>query len=156
MSVLSQFAGGGQRPPKVLVNNYSTSGWVPYQVNQTIGIANSKTVLSGAMTAGVLKTLLSVSGAGSIEFLSLMTMSTTARTMRIKLTIDGQVAFDSTSATTSANEYGAVVLGSGNAPFGSSVPTYEPTLFNTSLLIEVASSITETDKFTLGYKYRTF
>lgn len=157
MSTLSQFAGGGQRPPKALVNAFSVAGFGVSRVDLNTFNANAKQVLSGAMTAATLKTILSVTGSGSIDFLSARGMDATARTMRMKITIDGVVVFDYTSASiASATVNGAVFIGSGDGTGSVWSAGIEPTLFNTSLLVEVASSLTETDKFTIGYKYRTF
>lgn len=157
MSVLSQFSGSGQRPPKVLVNKYADSGFVCARVDLSTNGANAKQVYSGAMTAATLKTILSVTGAGSIDYLSVRGMDITSRTLRMKITIDGVVVLDSTSAATAdASSNGAVYIGVGDGSGATWPAAYEPTLFNASLLVEVASSLSETDKFLIGYKYRTF
>jgi hypothetical protein len=154
MSNLSQFKGGGIRSPKVLGNYYAVAG---FTANSQTTPANyqfvgCKTSTSGAMTANALKTLLSLTGAGHISNLVLSTVDATARTMRLKITIDGVVAFDYTSASITSANTGAVICGAGNSAILSGDGFY----FNTSFLVEAASNLAETDKFNIITKYETF
>jgi hypothetical protein len=112
--------------------------------------------LSGACTAGVLRTILSVTGPGCISYLGYEAIDATIRAHRIKLTLDGNVVFDATTAST-ADILSAVteVIGS-VSPFSVTGSDYwggwqeMPVMFNASLLLEYASSLTETDKCRLG------
>lgn len=114
-------------------------------------------VLSGACTAGTLKTILSVSGKGALSALVFAQKDATSRTHRIKITIDGTVVFNQTTAASTAQDYVCVVIG-GAAP-GATANYWtlieQPIFFNSSLLVEYASSLSETDKTSLGYVYYT-
>ena len=152
MSTLSQF-GGGARTPKVIVNKYSAGG-VTAQASE-INSSSAVALVSGALTANTLKTILSITGAGSLNFLSLVTVDTTSRTVRLKLTLDGVVAFNATSAAITVAGNGLLAVGSGTST--SQGPyAVEATHFNVSCLVEIASSLTETDKVTTYYTYRTY
>jgi hypothetical protein len=140
---------GGNRPPSAIINGSSVTGYTSFIVANSFGNVNGCVrLLSGALTAGALKTLLSINGSGEINLLSISCMDATSRTMRLKISIDGVVVFDSTCAATAAGGYGGhaigatTYIGTGNiapSPFGKVV-------FNSSLLVEIASSLTETDK----------
>ena len=147
MSNSLDFSGGGSRPPKVIINAYSTNGFTPLAVSA----AGAKAILSGAVTAGTLKTILSLTGQGAIDFLSFSAFDITSRTVRCKVTIDGVIVFDSTgSALTSAN---------GGVVFGSIVNGYaslNTVNYNSSVLVEIASSLSENDKVGIYVIYKTF
>lgn len=146
MSNLSQFI-GGSRPPKTIVNS-SSSG----TLLASIGV-NAKSIASGATTADVLKTMLSISGAGAVKFLCLKKVDATPRTLRLKVTIDGVTVFDATSASDTNANYGLLAVGSN---IDSAWPQLESVAFNSSLLVEAASSVaSETDKLTLYTIYET-
>lgn len=146
MSNLSQFI-GGSRPPKTIVNS-SSSG----TLLASIGV-NAKSIASGATTADVLKTMLSISGAGVVKFLCLKKVDATPRTLRLKVTIDGVTVFDATSASDTNDNYGLLAVGSN---IDSAWPQLESVAFNSSLLVEAASSVaSETDKLTLYTIYET-
>ena len=151
MSVLSQFIGGERiaslvgTPPEVvsLINVFSYAG--------------ATAALSGAMTADVLKTALSVIGRGRLNWTAVYTNDVTARTLRMKITVDGSVIRDYTSASISTAGTGFVGVGGGYYS-GATGPRafYQPIRFSESLLIEIASSVTETDKATFAYNYEVF
>lgn len=116
-----------------------------------------KTALSGAVTASTLKTMLNLSGRGSLDFLAFAGQDTTARTQRLVLTIDGVVVFD---ASTSQAQNGALchffpVIGSVVAAGANGTPMaiWRPFLFNVSCKVEYSSSLGETDKGRIGYSY---
>lgn len=144
MSTLSQF--GGTRSTKSIVNGFSSSGYGPINLSATPG--SVRMLNSGALTANTLKTILNVSGAGIFHILGARTNNTTSRTVRMRLTIDGTVVFDSTSAATMNPESGGLITGStsGTTPLpGATV------VFNSSAVFEIASSLTETDTITTLY-----
>ena len=151
MSTLSQF-GGGNKPPKVIVNGQSSGGSVQTALSNLHVVPNAKVVLSGTLVANTLASICSVSGSGVVEFVCASTVDLTSRTIRLKVTIDGIVAFDATSADLTSAYYGIIAIGGGNSTVGWA---YSPTTFNTSLLIEVASSLSETDKVNVAYRYYT-
>ena len=122
----------------------------------------TKTALSGALTANTLATVLSVTGGGGyLDFLAMKSVDATSRTHRIKITLDGTVVLDGTGAAIAVANYGHVVVGgavfAGNAVYASAKsvqPIPLPHRFNSSCLIEYASSLTETDKTLFLYAYR--
>lgn len=144
MSSIFQFMGGA-RATKSIVNYFSSSGWTPVQAQ----VPGGRSISSGALTAGTLKTLLSVAGAGVLNGAALTTIDSAARTIRLRVTVDGTVVFDSTSASSSATSAGCLV-GAGTTTSGQPIAG-SPIRFMTSLVVEVASSLTETDKLQLSY-----
>lgn len=153
MSTLSQFV-GGNKATKSLVHAYSTSGVAPANVFNAVSVSGAKSVLSGALTAATLKTILSVTGQGCLTVAAVYLDVAEAQTLRAKLTIDGVVAFDATCASTATRYAGFAVVG-GNSAAGS-VYLPETVFFNSSCLFEIASSVTGTDKLMACYKYQTY
>ena len=151
MSVLTQFT-GGERVASIVgtpVLSATMSNLAP-RVGATAA-------LSGAMTAGTLKTALSITGRGRINWAAIYTNDATARTLRMKITVDGSVIRDYTSASISTTSSGFVGLGGGSIVGVTAEGVfYQPVRFGESLLIEIASSVTETDKATFAYAYEVF
>lgn len=151
MSTLSQFA-GGNRPPKLLVQRNAVAGWT--QTNISDSIAGAKNIFSGALTANTLATVLSISGAGELQYLSISPLDATTRTLRLALTIDGVLVYDYTSAAaTSGPSYGGVIVGGFQS---GAVPGIESLKFNSSVLVKIASSLTETNLIQIGTRYRMY
>ena len=151
MSNLAQFFGASQSP-KSLVNNNSAAGF-SFINNTGVVFGSAKTILSGALTANTLGTVLSISGGGGgvISLLLAKVLDATSRTVRLQVTIDGTVAFDFTSSAVAGANWTADVIGNFDG-FGIReilVP------FNSSLVIKLASSLTETDKLAIVTKYWT-
>lgn len=118
--------------------------------SSSLSLSPAIDTLVGACTANTFKTILSISGKGRLNALKFNAADATARTNTIKITIDGVVVFNSGQATAAANHYAAV----GACIFGTiSSVTFQPVEFNTSLLIEYKTTITETDKATVSYNY---
>ena len=113
-------------------------------------------MLSGALTANTLATALSVTGPGVLKWLAQYAMDTTSRTMRLQVIIDGVTVYDATTSACTTADLGQVAVGVANA---GGVATYPPHLeqltFVSSLVVKVASSLSETDKLGLGYVYHT-
>jgi hypothetical protein len=148
MSTLSQFAGGA-KPPRALVNG--ANGMTPILM---LGAGSGqKDVLTGALTANTLSTVLSITGSGVVNLLCAQSVDATSRTHRLKVTIDGVVAFDATSAAIAAANKGIPAIGL--FVNGGATPVLDQIPFNTSFLVEYASSVTETGKTTISYLYRT-
>lgn len=150
MSTLSQF--GGNRATKSIVHNRSSGN--PTAVANLGSLDGLKEVLGGSMTAATLKTLLTISSGGEIPQLYAYSKDATSRTIRCKVTLDGTVAFDVTSAAVAATSSGMIVVGI-NPGAASQLP-FGPIKFNASCVVEVASSLTETDKVAIGYMAQTF
>lgn len=152
MSYITRFA-SGNRATKQIINNVSTAGFPWAGVRSSI--QGAKSVASGAMTANTLKTVISVSGsAGVMDYLTIKTVDATSRTLRVKITVDGVVVFDFTSAaTTTTNDIACIISSTTDASANAPEPSELKLTWNNTLLIETASSVTETDKFTYYYRY---
>lgn len=139
----------GQRIAKSLVGNDTTSaadlpgfgaaGWrASNDVRQT---------LSGALTANTYKTILSVTGQGILKFCAVASFDTTPRTQSLRITIDGVVVCEKSVASISSSNKGIVGVGGlGTALLDAALLRFDSCRFNASLLVEVKSNITETDK----------
>ena len=137
---------------KSIVNAFTQASWTARGIGQLMSNGTIAT-LSGAMTAATLKTLLSISGSsGQMTQLTLRANDATARTIRIKITVDGIVACDSTSASISIINNGGIWSGTQttSSPF-----VLPPIFWKSTLVIEYASSLSETDKITAEYVYNT-
>lgn len=151
MSDIADFGIGSFRATKAILN-YGAIGGTSSSVNSAAA-NQAREVLSGALTANVLATALSVTGAGEIGYLSLYSKDATSRTLRIKITVDGNTTavVDATSGAVAAANAGILIVGylaSSAAPY---VGIPIPLRWNASLLIEIASSLTETDKIAIAY-----
>ena len=156
MSTASQFT-GGSLPPKNLINFCSSAGYSALgRVDARASAANAKQVLSGALTANTLATVLSVTGAGVFEWLGMWQADVTSRTMRMQVTIDGVIAYDATSAASAISANGAIAIGGGGDNGGGVATAVVSTVpFKQSVVIKVASSLAELDKIITAYKYWT-
>lgn len=115
---------------------------------------DAREVLCGAVSAATLKTLLDVTGQGEVPYLVAHTKDTTSRTVRCRVTVDGIVIFDATTGAITTNNTGLIVSGTtaanntaGSNQFGNGYPIS----FNASLLVEIASSLNETDGVAIRY-----
>lgn len=140
-----------RRRPVTSIVNYYSAGGVSGQFGYGGGIAeiaaNVRGVLSGALTANTLATVINRTGAGAVFFLAATVMDTTSRTVRIKVTVDGTVVFDATSNAITTVQTGMQVVGSGlfySVTQFFARPGYLE--YDTSFKVEIASSLTETDK----------
>lgn len=155
MSSLSQFA-GGDKPPTSIVHSASVAGWGGVANLGTTGAANAggKTILSGALTANTLATILSITGAGSVQYLDVISADATSRTIRVEITVDGVVVYDFTSAAIATASAGRVLIGM-NIGGANSVASLESLNFKSSFAVRVASSLSETDKVYITTRYWT-
>lgn len=139
-----------------IVNKFSVNGYGTI----AIGSVDAKTTLSGALTANTLATILNITGtAGQMPALAVATNDATSRTIRVKVTVDGTSVYDFTSAATTTSGNGVSIVGFNTNLLlsgGSTQMTASaPIKFRSSLKIEIASSLSETDKLTAYYKYNT-
>jgi len=135
-----------------IINSYSVAG---FATTPQLPSLNAKRTLSGAMTANTLKSFLNISGMPSrIASLKIYKADTTSNTMRVVVTIDGQVtpAFDFTSAASVLNQNGCCLAGAPNQSSITSSWASEITS-NNSIDVSVASNNTETDKFYIEIIY---
>jgi len=142
MSTLSQF--GGNRPARSITSVFSTSGYAGVPLFSSM----ARSLASGALTANTLKTIFSATGGGVIHTLFAITTNGTSRTIRMRLTLDGVVVFDSTSAAIATGARGGSITG---GVAGSEAFPAVPLTFNSSATFEIASSLTETDTITTSY-----
>lgn len=119
------------------------------------GLSNSRSALSGALTAATPKTMLSLSGvSGLMSLCALVSADSTARTQTLKVTCDGTVVYSAAIATSAVNvgQYACGVGGASSSGGSISSPSL-PIKFQSTLLVEITSSLTETNKLTLYYDY---
>lgn len=151
MSNLSQFfSGGGIKPTAIVHGTLPTAAIGNRNENQRP--ANIEAVNSGACTAATLKTILSVTGRGALTYLDVGVKDTTSRTSRLRVTIDGTVVYDETNSAAALAKI-VVAHGSITDVLGGQGLEGVPLLFDASLLIEYASSLTETNNASIGYIY---
>jgi hypothetical protein len=146
MSNLSQFLNAGATT--AIINAHSSGGTQAATI-QASGTQGSREVLSGALTAATLATLLTVDGPGLLPLLSVYTKDTTSRTVRLVVEVDGVTVFDGTSSAITTLNSGIFAAGAWTASgiYGPSTPI----AFASSLVVRVASSLTETDKLAIAY-----
>jgi len=137
-----------------IVNGYSSGGVISGAMS--FGSNAAKTTASGALTANTLATVVTVTGQGYASMIAAVVDDTTSRTVRLVVIVDGVTAFDATSSTTTTANTGLVAVGSITTVNGSPVLLDGPPIrFNASLVIRVASSLTETDNLTVWHKVVT-
>lgn len=105
---------------------------------------------SGSLTANTLATMFSFSGAISVSQLLILVTDSTARTLRVKITVDGEVIFDRTSASISTANYGICFSGVYDFNSTASKISLPPIVATNSLLIEWCTNLTESNKIN-GY-----
>ena len=126
-------------------------------VANAAAVANAYTSLTGPLTSTVLKNVLEVNSPGVLNWLGVWTADATSRTLRVQITMDGIVVFNNTSSAIAVSGSGVVIVGGGTyGSGGDASAVMQPLAYTQSLLIEVASSITETDKSTVGYNNETW
>lgn len=134
-----------QRPPTSYIGNGNVFVSIPTD------IIGATLAYSGAMTANTLKTLVSHTGAGVLNLVAIKTSVTAVQTLRVKVTLDGVVVVDpgATTSTSLAGNIGIVPVGSvagffdGTYNQASVIPA--KLAYNSSLLVEIASSASATD-----------
>lgn len=143
----------GQRIAKSLVGNDTTlaADLLVFGAGSWRARNDIRQTFSGALTANTYKTIVSVTGQGIIKFCALATSDTTSRTISIRLTIDGVVVCEKSVAGVNATNKGIVAVG--GAADETTVARFDRMAFNTSLLVEVKSNLTETDKTYLLANY---
>lgn len=147
MSTLSQFVGGDVTTS--IVNNHSSGGTATSQDIGANALNGAREILSGALTANTVATVLSITGRGRVPFLTAYTKDATSRTVRLVVEVDGVTAFDATSSAITTS--GAGIFAAAFRLSGTATSPAEPIVFNRTLVVKVASSLTETDKVAIGY-----
>lgn len=145
-------SGGASKTTTSIVNGFSSGA--PAGVSQVPNSDSTcKQTLSGALTAATLKNMITVSGsAGKMPVCAVSTQDVTSRTLRIKVVCDGFTCFDSTSAAIAATTTGISAAGM-RAGSTSTTIGDEPISWKSSMTVDIASSLTETDKVLFISKY---
>lgn len=134
-----------------IYNAFSTAGYAPASI---VSCANGGPIItgSGALTAGVLAPLYTFNNTRSkISHLTIRAVDATVRTLRVKITNENGVIYDFTSAALTTNQ-GCCLAGQARNDAFIIFPPIE-SLVNCK--IEIASSVTETGKFTIEIAYQT-
>ena len=147
MSTLSQFLGGGVTT--AIVNAHSSGGTSATLLGATVE-NGAREVLSGALTANTLSTLLTITGSGRVPLLSAYTKDATSRTVRLVVDVDGVTVFDATSSAVASGSTPGI-FAAGFRDSGGSFFAAEPIVFSSSLVVKVASSLSETAKVAIAY-----
>ena len=116
--------------------------------------ANCASVSVGTLSAGVLKKVLSISGKGRINFLMALEIGVGPYNNQVKVTLDGTVIFDKTVSI--SQNYGVIAVGygAGAVATGDFLAMHQPIQFESSLLVEIASSSASSSQ-TLYYNAET-
>lgn len=144
----------------------SSGGLKPTSKTSTLGVGSLQSIVmssiptlvsavSGPLSANTLSTVLNLSGKGALGCFFVSSVDTTSRTHRVKITIDGTVVYDQTSAAVTTANAVLAVQGQLNWTTATNVVgVFEaPLFFESSLLIEYASSLPESGKTNFGYTY---
>lgn len=142
---------GGARAPSLLVQANAANGYT----SQAAAVGDARLTLSGALTANTLATLLNLSGSGEVHSLGVATQDGTARTIRAQLIVDGITVYDYTSGNITNVGMGCMLVGS-EAVGAGLAKSIGHLHYNTSLVLKIASSLTETDKLGVYAKYWVF
>ena len=102
---------------------------------------------SGSLTANTLATMFSFSGAISVSQLAFKVNNATARTMRIRIVVDGIEVFNRTSTTIATANHGVHFAGISDANSATGEFILPPIVATESLLIQWASDLTEASAF---------
>ena len=140
---------GANGPVASIINAFSSGGTA---TAYSLSSNNVLEQLSGSLTADTLKTMVSHTGRGRVNALVIYAKDNTSRTLRCKLTVDGVVVFDATSNAVASPGWGMIVIG---GAITNSVE-FQPIDYQESLLVEIASSLTETDKVAIGVNRETW
>lgn len=134
---------------KLIVNDVSGGG---ASTSGQVGLTG-KQIVSGALVAGVLQNMLTINGKAEVSVLGLSTNDATSRTMQLQIIVDGVIVFNPISNAVVVSGAGLGVAGSAA---GTSRSYGNVIRCNSSLQVNVASSLSETGKFTLTYALQQF
>lgn len=143
MSTFNQFFALSKKTTAILnKSNATTTG-----LNGISVYLQNTPILSGALVANTLSTVVSHTGSGSINFLAVYANDTTSRDIRVKLTLDGNVVYNELASAIASTGTGLKPLGIYHYTQG--YLSYEPIAYNESMIVEISSSLTETDKLSI-------
>lgn len=148
MSSSAQFLGGA----RVTSLPGSLQSWVTGGGLSVIGPCVA--TASGSMSAGAWKTLVQVTGSGgALRLLMARTTNATSKTLSYRITRDGVEIFNSQSPSIAQTSAGLAVYGGVYGSTNFAVGDGPELIFDNSLLVEVKSSVTETDGFNFYSNY---
>jgi len=149
---------GFNAPPKVIINKFSEGGVTPVAIGTSVSVfpLGIKMTLSGELVAATYKEIINVAGAGVLHLAFVANQDATERTMGIKIVIDGVTVFDaSCAATTAGPDVGIAAIGTFDNTASILIPASPSVPFNSSLSVQIKSSLNETDNVYLGCNYYT-
>ena len=139
---LSSIVGGGHKAPTSLVSRQVTVSPTTIFGGTSFALAHiGPVIFSGALTAGVLKSLVASSSPGFVKLVTLWVTDATSRDIRLQIELDGLVVYDSSVPVIGANR-GITAVGSVS---NSAVFTFERIPYNT-IDVSISSSLTENSK----------
>lgn len=154
MSFYSEFISGGGNPPTSIINRWSDSTGASIK---TFTRGNIKAV--GALSAGVLKEIFSVTGRGKVEFLGVSQETTDYSTIRLVINIDGVDVFDADCVLSEVN-YGFYAVGFESYLLGAdtahAVAAGGEVYFRKNLTVSIESTVTATDSVELKIDYQEY
>lgn len=125
-----------------ITNWYSSGSRISAATIQATSQNNLAAVVAGgAYTAGVLQTVLQMTGPGTVPTLTIYAADATSRSIRARLTIDGVIVFDATSSVATLN-FGMVISGQTLAG-ATAVANSTQIQFAKSFLLEASSNLSE-------------
>ncbi len=151
MTTLTQLYGGGAGPVISLQRSFNITPTFNSQISRLAPVS----VQSGAMTSGVPKNILTVNGRGRLLLAAVRAVDATARTLTPDIKIDG-VSILSPALVFGAADSGCDLVGVSYYTSDSGLGLWEPIDFQSSLVIDLTSSLTETDKATVHYRYQVW
>lgn len=151
MTTLTQLYGGGSGPVVSLQKAFRIS--LSFN-SQVVGLSPIS-VASGAMTSGVAKNILTVNGRGRLLFAAVRVVDSTARTLTPNVKIDG-TSILSPGISFNGADNGCDLVGVSLYTSDSGLALWEPIDFQSSLVIDLTSNLTETDKATVYYRYQVW
>lgn len=137
--------------PSSLLAPVDTSGAILRALTMQ-GTPHSKKLLSGALTADTYLELVSLSTPGWLRVAGVFRFDATSRSVGLKIVIDGTTVLD--AADGAAGLLNGGWYGVGGGVTGATL-AIEAIRFNSSLSLQIKSSITETDKIALSYSVAT-
>ena len=147
---LTNIAGAGSATTGIF-NSFTVAGYTAQTIDTKV-TSGAIATFSGALTANTLSTVLnSPSSGGIISHLSIRTVDTTSRTLRVKITNETGVLCDTTSAAITLTDNGCVLAGFART----SLLQLPPIQSLGNFKVEIASSLSETDKFIIEIAYQT-
>ena len=139
---------GGTGATTSIKNAFSVTGYTRGQVDVDNAAVQT---LSGALTAGVLKTILDEPYACRMSYLSVRVVDSAVVTIRVQVTVDGVIVYNSASADMAGINTGVCLAGMlRTGGLNNKIPDIVST---SSLKIEVASSVSATDKLLIQWLY---